>query len=107
VSRLDRRRKEAPAAESPRIEYLYTAPREHRDELKQALAAAIAGEPGPWRIRVSSKLVYLTPNAGTWWFKVRLTPPRGETFTALLDPDHLVPNIVRRAVAAARRKKLD
>lgn len=83
----------------------YTAPREHRDELKQALEAALAREAGVWRIRVSSKLVYLTPNAGSWWFKVRLTSPDGDTFTALLDPDHLTRATVGRAVADAMKRR--
>lgn len=79
-------------------------PRERRHALKAALAQALAGEPGgPWRIRVSSKLVYLTPNAGSFWLKLTLVSPQGETFTALLDPEKPTPEKIAQAIAAAVR----
>lgn len=91
------------AAPPPVIEIQLSVPRERRRALRDALAQAVAGKGGPWRIRVSAKLVYLTPNAGSWWLKVRLTSPQGETFTALLDPEQLQPATVAQAVASAVR----
>lgn len=78
-------------------------PRAPRRALRAALAQALAGEPGPWHVRVSTKLVYLTPTAGCFWIKLTLTSPSGASCVALLDPDKVTPEAVAEAIAAAVR----
>jgi hypothetical protein len=86
------------------VDLQLSLPREERRALVEALGAAVAdADGGPWRIRVSSTLVYLTPGSGSWWLKVRLTSATGETFTAILDPTQRTPALVRQVVAETQQ----
>jgi len=88
----------------PAVEIQISATREERRALSDAVAEAVMGEPGgPWRVRVSSTLVYLTPDCGAWWLKVTLTSASGRTFAALLDPNEQTPAAIGQAVAGIVR----
>jgi hypothetical protein len=96
-------RKRAPRGRpGPEVKILLSLAQERRQALKEALTAAAGDEPGnPWRIRVTSRIVYSKPTTGEWWLAITLTRPEGEEVTLLVDPDHQSPALVAAAVRAA------
>jgi hypothetical protein len=102
------RRKPGPLARpapSPVIDIQISMPRERRRALRAALAKAVADGTGPWRIRVSTQIIYLTPNAGSFWVKLTLITPTGATIVALLDPDKpATAENIEKAIATAVRR---
>jgi hypothetical protein len=97
-------RRQAPShAPALVVDFQINMPRQARRALEAALADAVAGDRSIRRIRVSTKLVYVTPRTGVPAIKLTLISAEGETSLALLDPDNLTPESIAVAVSKAER----
>jgi hypothetical protein len=94
----------ARSGDEPRIRIQVGADRRERRLLAQSVREALEGaRGGPWRVRMTGVLVYASPSAGAWWWKVTLGPTVGRSLAVFLDPEHHSPRDVREAVAAGVR----